>query len=64
MLHIKLKGMEHSLSLHTLSTCGLGVNVKKSECAHAAYQIKGKEVYINKEKKNNFDPAHTPHVER
>ena len=34
----------HILSFHTPSTCGLELEVKKSEYGHIAYQIKGKEV--------------------
>ena len=34
----------HILYLRTPSTCGLDLKVKKSECDHVAYQIKGKEV--------------------
>ena len=30
------------LSLHTPLTCGLDLKIKKSECSHIAYQIKGK----------------------
>ena len=56
MLHIKLKGMEHRAPCkHIFSpyilNLWVGLNYKKSECGHVAYQ-KGKEVQTNIEANN------------
>ena len=58
MLHFKLKEwkIEHTASTYFVLTHTLNLWVRlecirKSECGHAAYQIKGSEVYTNIEAK-------------
>ena len=64
MLHNKLKGMEHRAPRkhifypYTHPQHVVWIIRKKSECGHAAYRIKGREVQTNIE--SNTLTLHTP----